>query len=116
MLQSISNFLFCALQAAAAFFQLKDRLSAQGKIWPHRHRASVIAAALVLGAVLAGVLGVWTWDHPPISKTVIETKVVETPVPCPPGKSGAASTKGTQSPAISGSGNSVDYGQPSPKK
>ena len=53
--------------------------------------------------------------HPqPNTVTVTVEKTVT--LPCPPAKSGSASTKGQQSPAISGSGNPVTYGQPPAKK
>jgi hypothetical protein len=82
---------------------------------PSRGGRIIFAFLLICGIALAVWLGTWIRYHPPTPKIVIHTVTV--PQPCPPSKSGPATTKGTQSPAQSGSGNSVNYGtQPQPKK
>jgi hypothetical protein len=82
----------------------------------------LIAAFLVIGAVGSGVLGGYLSGHPikPLVQTITVEKPV--PVPCPtppPTKSGPATTRGTYSPAVTGSGNPITYGaqpaNPAPK-
>jgi len=77
-------------------------------------RALFLAILLVVGTALTAALGGWVLGHPlkPIEKTVyVQTPCAVCPV-CPPSKTGAASTKGNQSPASTGSGNTVTYGTP----
>src|ERR1017187_9597030 len=68
------------------------------------------AATLVVGAVLTVWIGERMWNHPPADKIVYKT--VQVTQPCPPEKTGTATTKGNQSPASTGNNNSVTYGTP----
>jgi hypothetical protein len=61
-------------------------------------------------------VGVVLLKYRPAPVVIEKPVIVEKAVPCPPAKSGAATTHGTESPAISGSNNGVSYGQPAPKK
>ena len=81
----------------------------------------VFTFILGFAALIMAGFSVWLYDHPLKSTE----KIVYVPAACPacpicpPAKSGAATTKGTQSPAITGSGNPVTYGTPplsEPKK
>jgi hypothetical protein len=68
---------------------------------------TIILAAAAL--TMAG-FAVWLYDHP-LKPTIIEkTVTVEKTVPCPPAETGGATTRGAQSPANSGSGNTTTYG------
>jgi hypothetical protein len=97
----------CLLQGLAAFFQIKDRLGEEGKMSPSKGRAAFIAAMLVVGAVVSAVFGVWTYDHPPQPKIVEKIITVDKPMPCPPAeqKTDHSSTKGNNSPVVTGNGN-----------
>jgi len=112
---SIGCFLLAIPQGIAAIAQLLAL--SKGARMPSRVLRCVLAFLLVAGTASAVGLGVWIRDHPPQPRVVTVVKTVEKAVPCPPTKSGPATTKGTQSPAISGSGNGVNYGTtPPPKK
>jgi hypothetical protein len=50
-------------------------------------------------------LGIWVYDDFIKTKTVVPTR-----------NTGSATTSGPNSPAVSGDGNSVTYGQPDPDK
>jgi hypothetical protein len=71
-----------------------------------------VVGPLILGAVTVG-LFLYRPKPDVIVHTVTQEKLV--PVPCPTTRTGQATTKGQQSPAISGSNNGVTYGTPPPK-
>jgi hypothetical protein len=107
-------------QGFAALFQIIDRINSK------KRRTWILAGFLFLSTLTCIVFGSWILFADPFrpiikEKTVNVEKLVPCPVP-PPTKSGAATTRGAQSPAITGSGNPVTYGQPvggqpaSPKK
>jgi hypothetical protein len=70
----------------------------------------------ILAPVLTAVVGTVILMYHPQPQTVVKTVTVEKTVPCPPTKSGAATTRGAQAPAITGNGNPVSYGQSLPPK
>jgi len=80
-------------------------LSSKGKAW-------TVSIMLVVSFGVSVWVTQWLWNFKPSA----------VPAPCPtcpvcqPTKSGAATTKGTQSPAITGSGNPVNYGTPPPSE
>lgn len=82
-------------------------------------RALLLSILLVFSTGLTAALGGWLLGHPLKPITIEKTVTVEKLIPCPPAKTGAASTHGKQSPAISGTG-TVTYGsqpvQPPPPK
>jgi hypothetical protein len=120
ILFNVCCFVFSAVQAAGAIFAIWD-----SRQWKHAMAANpsevgrrntgihlAIAAVLIMGAVGAGILGGYLSGHPIKPYVVEKTVTVEKLVPCPPAKTGSASTKGQQSPATSGNQNSVTYGEP----
>ena len=109
---TIGNFVLAIPPGIAAIFQLAN-LSKKAKAPPMAVRL-FLSGLLLVGTACAVGLGVWSYSHPPQPEVV--TKIVEKPVPCPPSKTGPATTHGTQSPAISGTQNGVNYGQPNPQQ
>lgn len=67
---------------------------------------------IILAAAALAMAGftVWLYDHAIKPVTVEKIVIVEKLVPCPPANTGAATTRGSQSPAISGSGNTTTFG------
>jgi len=115
---AIASFVLSIPQGLAASFQVIDRINAE-KLKVHatsKRRTSILTALLFLGMTACIVFGCWILFADPFHPvTIKETVTVEKPTPCPtppPIKSGSATTRGTQSPAMSGSGNFVTYGQP----
>jgi hypothetical protein len=85
------------------------------QIWSRATRERTIATLLFAAlAVLMSIgLGMWMLLHP-LKPTII---VKEIAIPCPPSRTGAAITHGSESPATSGNGDSVTYGgPPAPQK
>lgn len=81
-------------------------------------RGKALALALTLPALCLalGLVSHWLWTHHE-SPTVVEKIVtVDKPIPCPPAQTGDVTSRGGNSPAISGSNNSIDYGQTPPVK
>jgi hypothetical protein len=73
-----------------------------------------VLVCAVVGALIFSGLG---WLIAKGAETKLKQQTKSAPVATAPVKSGDASTSGDQSPAVTGSGNSVSYGQPSvPKK
>jgi hypothetical protein len=101
------------IQATAAGIFIYDRVKpSEATMASTKGRALALAILLSASTAVGGFLchWIWTFNPPP---TLIE-KATDKPIPCVPSQSGAASTKGQQSPAMSGSGNSVNYGQTPP--
>jgi hypothetical protein len=100
-------------QGAAALIFLADYFKTRSsKSTPSRHS---LALAILLLVGTAGTFGaaIWLHDHPRIiEKTVVAEKpvTIEKLVPCPPARSGKATTHGAQSPASSGNNNTTSYG------
>ena len=103
-LTSIGGFILAIPQGIAALIQLTNL--------PKRNRkkAVITLSLLIAGTFCAIGLGYWNRSHPPQPEVI--TKIVDRPVPCPPSKTGPATTHDSESPAISGSQNSVNYGPP----
>jgi hypothetical protein len=113
-------FLLAVPQGIDACLRLHDRLSA--KRWGTKATApngfrTFLAVLLLAGTFLTIGLGSWLWINP-MKPVVVEKPVtIERLIPCPtppPTKSGNATTKGANSPASTGSGNSFNYGSPAP--
>jgi len=122
---AICSFVCSVPQGAAAIVFILDRLRqkpAEAKLVSTKRRAIFLATMLVVGTASTAALGGWLLGHPLKPVTVEKTVTVEKLVPCPPAKTGAATTRGAQSPANSGSGNTTTYGsqpaqlQPPPKQ
>ena len=114
MSPQILNGLICTVgtivQAVAAGVFLFDRISPKaGTMLSSKGKAWTVTILLILSVFLAGWVSHWVWNFNPEPIVVEKTVTVEKPVPCPPSKTGAATTKGRQSPAISGTG-TVTYG------
>jgi hypothetical protein len=104
----------CAVpQGAAAVIFLMDRFKkVSGKTTTSKH-SLLLAILLVVGTAGTAGTAIWLHDHPRIVwKTVVVEKpvTVEKLLPCPPSKSGSATTRGPQSPANTGSNNTTNYG------
>jgi hypothetical protein len=97
--------------AVVQLFQLST-----GAPMPSRAKQIGFAILLVSGTATAACFGGWLWAHPLKPVVLEKTVVVEKQVPCPPTKSGNASTRGASSPAISGSGNGLNIGVQPPDK
>lgn len=115
VLIQIAAFLFSATQGVAAIFQIKDRMSDEGKRSPHKRRDTGIAITLVLGTAVAGMLGVWMLDHP--QKPQVIQRIVEKTIPCQKVMTGSASAKsGKSGISIAHSGNGDKYNLPATQK
>lgn len=81
---------------------------------PSRPPAPLLLSVILFAGTLACIVfGCWIFFTNPFKPTVVEkTVIVEKTPACPPAKSGAATTRGQQSPAVTGSGNTVTVGQP----
>lgn len=104
------------IQGIAASVSLYDRFQFKELevVTVSKRKALILSIALGVSTAGAGIVTGWLWTFQPtpIEKPVI----VEKAVPCPPSQSGPASTQGEKSPAMSGSNNSVNYGQEPPSK
>jgi hypothetical protein len=103
-----------AVQATAAGINIWE-WSSKGKSPKARMASSKKLFTIILAAAALTMVGFAVWLHDnPLTPTIIEkTVTVEKTVPCPPATTGAATTRGAQSPANSSSGNTTTYG-PSP--
>ena|ERR1035438_4858760 len=120
-LMSFGCFVCTVIQAAAAVAFLYDRQEEkrrlQGEaIMPSPNRALTLAIVAILGTILAAILGTALLMYHPKPEVIEKPTIVEKILPCPPAKSGAATTRGQQSPAITGSSNPVSYGTPKPSQ
>jgi len=114
---AIGCFICSVPQGTAAVVFLVDRFRPEtvgASMVATKGRALLLATLLVIGTASTTALGGWLLGHPLKPITVEKTVTVEKLVPCPPAKTGAASTHGAQSPANSGSGNATTYGSPPP--
>jgi hypothetical protein len=116
VLMSIGSFAGTVIQAVAAWVTLYDRFkkpatagSTDVSTTSNKSRAIWLSTLLIAGIVSTAIVGTALLTYHP------KPVVVEKSVPCPPSKSGAATTRGLESPAISGSGNDVNYGLPATK-
>jgi hypothetical protein len=103
------------LQAIVATLAIRDRIPSKGAKMLSRGGATEIAVLMVVGMAAVIFLGFWVHYNPPQPKTVIQ--YVDKPpvvVPCPPSKSGNATSRGANSPANSGSGNTTTIEVPAP--
>jgi len=112
MIPEVGYAICCLLQGIAAFFQLKDRCSEEGKMSLSKNRDSFIAAILVVGAVVSAGFAVWIYDHPPKPQIVTVEKIVEKQVqiPCPTTQqiTGNARAHGKGAIAHSGNGDTIN--------
>lgn len=100
------------IQGVAAGVFLYDRIRAKAldAVMVSKTRALILSLGLVFSTIAAGFVTGWLWRFKP-APTIIEKPVtVEKIIPCPPAKTGPATTRGAQSPANSGSGNTTTYG------
>jgi hypothetical protein len=70
-----------------------------------RPKTKLPAAVLIICALVMFGFVFWLHKDDPLRPQIIAT-------PCPPAKSGPATTQGDNSPANSGSGNTTTYSQP----
>jgi hypothetical protein len=105
-LAAIGSLIVALPQGLAASIQVVEWLKGKPAKVKLGFGRKALAIILTIGSAAAVGFGVWLIDHPlkPIEKTVYVEKVVPCPVP-PPAKSGNATTRGANSPAVSGSGN-----------
>lgn len=101
-------------QAIAGTVEIVDRLKVKrlevdmttgrrGSLW--------LAFFLYVGTLTCILFAAWLHFDNPFQPTTVEKIIyVDKAVPCPPAKTGPASTRGTQSPAYSGTNNSTTYG------
>ena len=119
-LMAIGSFACTAIQGVDSFFSLRDRSmrkSLGADMTSSRVQSGWFAASLITGAVVTAILGTALLMYHPKPITVEKTVTVEKAIPCPPAQTGDATSKGGNSPAMSGSNNSVNYGEtPPPKK
>jgi len=104
------------IQGAVAIIFIADRFSKklEGEPMTSKGKALVLAILLVVGAVTSGSLGVWIYTHPaPTIKCPVCAQPLS-PQPCQQ-KTGNARTKGNNSPAVTGNGNTVSAGEPTTK-
>jgi hypothetical protein len=111
----IVTLVFSIPQGFAASFQIIDRINLKKLKAPmfSSKRTWLLAGLLFLGMASCIGFGSWMLFADPFRPVTIEKIVtVEKTVPCPPAKTGAATSKGANSPANSGSGNNITYGLP----
>lgn len=108
-------FLLAIPQTIQAIVQLASSASGGGKVTNKKRRLGLVFWLAVIGLCSPVILGLYVHFNP--LKPEVKTITIEKTLPCPPSKSGAATTRGQQSPAITGSNNPVTYGDSSsPKK
>ena len=84
---------------------------------PSKGSAVTWALIFAVACFAAAYSGFWFFNYKPVPIVIEKPVTVGKAVPCSPAQTGAATSKGTKSPAMSGSGNSVNYGTPpAPKK
>jgi hypothetical protein len=112
---AIANWIVASPSTLAAIYQLVDRKpkrTAQGLTTARTRSPLFVTILLFVGSFGLIAFGFWVIYHPLLPTVIEKTVFVEKQVQCPPVKSGAATTRGAQSPATTGSGNAVTYGQP----
>lgn len=123
MVESSNVISFCALLVAlppgAVAVRDMVKITRYGEDQMNTNKPpSLILAIASLGAFAAAlVLCCWMFFAKPLRSNVIETQkivTVEKSVPCAPSKSGNATTRGKDSPAVTGSGNSFGPATQSP--
>ena len=75
-----------------------------------KFRAWAIASFFAITFFGMGAVSTWLWTYQPKPEVVIQK--VEVPIPCPPSQTGDATTHGTYSPAITGTGNTTSVNAP----
>lgn len=112
---AVGSFVCTAIQGAQATVWLFDRykLKSQEVDVTSGNRGRLWFAILpVAGVILTAVIGTALVMYHPKPVTVEVPVTIEKIVPCPPAKTGPATTRGEQSPANSGNGNPTTYGVP----
>lgn len=110
---AICCFVLGVPQGLSSFLQLMDRFDgkkSKGNMNLPRSPRTFTAFLLLAGTFFTIGLGFWLWNHPLKPSIIEKTITVEKTLPCPPTKTGNATTHGLQSPANSGSNNSTTYG------
>lgn len=121
VLMAVGCFICTVVQGVEAAMSLYDRYrprSPEVNVISTKGRVLAVAILATIGTVVTAVIGTALFMYHPKPEVVEKTVIVEKVVPCPPATTGAASTHGAQSPAISGSGNTVGPtpAQPPPQK
>jgi hypothetical protein len=120
VLMAVGSFICALIQGVDSFLSLRERFKQQSSganMASDNHRSGWLAGSLVIGAVGSAIIGTALLMYHPQPVTVEKTVTVEKPILCPPSQTGAATSKGTNSPATSGTGNTITYGTlPPPKK
>lgn len=106
------------VQGVAAIYGLVDRhrkkaLEVGGAPMLARFNPLLVSIVLFIGMAATIVFGTWMAIAKPLRPKIqiVEKKVyVGVPIPCPPSRTGPASTHGHKSPANSGSNNTTTYG------
>ena len=117
-LLAIGCFVGTGIQTVIDVMAWRDRLARRGTEGSmDSTKVGFWRPALWIGSpVLLVAIGVFLWTYQPTPRVVEKVVEKQVTMPCPATKSGAATTKGAQSPAITGTDNPVTYGQPLPKK
>ncbi len=114
---AVGCFAASLIQAAADIAAWRDRLSQKGGGVNAKRRTPIwIVALWAIGIMSTAALGGFLLAYHPDPVVKIVEKRVEVPAVCPPAKSGAATTRGAQAPAITGSNDPVTYGTTPPPK
>lgn len=116
--------LMSTLQGIGAFYGLVDRsqkkeMEKGGAPLLNRFNPLAISVLLFIGTVVTIAFAAWMFFAKPLRpkiQTAEKTVYVDKYLPCPPEKTGNATTHGAQAPASSGNGNTVNYGQQPPAK
>jgi len=114
---SIGCFLAAVISAANDIDAWIARLAAKRGGYISTKREVLRPLLWIAAPVIAAAIGGFLLAHHPAPKAnQTASQIIEKAAPCSPSQSGAATTKGTQSPAITGSNNGVNYGQQPPQK
>ena len=115
MLLAIGCFLSSIVQAAADIAAWKDRLkvaNAGGSMESKKHPPVWVLILWFFGVAGTAAVGGYLLAYTPPVEIKTVTQTIEKPIPCPPAKTGSVTTRGNNSPANSGVGNTVTYGAP----
>lgn len=111
---SFGCFVSTAIQTFIDYLSWSDRRkqrAADSDMTAVNRRGALLPFLWIAAPVLTAVVGTALLMYHPKPVTVEKQTIVEKAVPCSPTRTGPATTHGAQAPAISGSGNGVNYGQ-----
>jgi hypothetical protein len=100
---------------AASIFIVDTLRPREGSVLSSKGGAWAVAVLLVCSACIGVWVSCWIFMYRP-EPVVTRTVAIEKTVPCPAAKTGSAISRGAISPAISGNGNAVNYGEQSAPK